>query len=200
YILSLEQHPKYKADAVTILKKIGNFLDNEVEHLYRKLKEDGVSKYKASDYIAEKVDLSKILNRSSKDWDGGYAIAGLLGHGDAFAMRDPSGIRPLYYYKDDEVVAVTSERPVLQTTFNIDFDQVEDVKPGHALITKRNGQTFVKKIIEPMAQKSCSFERIYFSRGNDAEIYRERKKLGEVLLPKVLEAIDYDTVNSVFSY
>src|SRR5699024_5782841 len=135
-----------------------------------------------------------------KDWDGGYAIAGLLGHGDSFVIRDPSGIRPVYYYKDDEIVAVASERPPIQTTFNVGFKEVKELEPGHALIIKRNGQTEIRKIIEPRESRSCSFERIYFSRGNDAEIYRERKELGKMMLPEILEAVDYDTENSVFSY
>lgn len=200
YLVELGQHPKEKSDAVTIMEKIGHFLDTEVENLYRELKEDGVNKHDASQYIAEKLNLTKILNRASKDWDGGYALAGLLGHGDSFVMRDPSGIRPVYYYKDDEIVATASERPVLQTTFNVSFDEVKELPPGHALITKQNGEVRVNQILEPLPQKACSFERIYFSRGNDAEIYRERKDLGRILLPKVLKAIDYDTENSVFSY
>src|SRR5690606_8011071 len=135
----------------------------------------------------------KILKRSAKDWDGGYAMAGLLGHGDSFVLRDPSGIRPAYYYQDDEIVVVASERPVIQTVFNVEFDDVQELPPGHAIITKKSGETSIKKILEPLERKACSFERIYFSRGSDAEIYQERKKLGKLLMPKVLEAINYDT-------
>lgn len=200
YLVDLGQHPKEKSDAVTILEKIGHFLDSEVENLYRELKEDGISKHDASDYIADRVDLAKILRRASKDWDGGYAIAGLLGHGDSFVLRDPSGIRPVFYYCDDEIMAVASERPVLQTTFDVGFEKIKELEPGHALITDRSGETAIKQILKPLEKRACSFERIYFSRGNDAEIYRERKRLGETLLPEVLKVIDYDTVNSVFSY
>ena len=140
------------------------------------------------------------MKRSAKDWDGGYAIAGLLGHGDSFVLRDPAGIRPAYYYQDDEIVVVASERPVIQTVFNVDFDDVKELPPGHAIITKKSGETAIKKILEPTERKACSFERIYFSRGSDAEIYQERKKLGRLLMPKVLDAIEYDTKNTVFSY
>ena len=146
------------------------------------------------------MNVGKILKRASKNWDGGYAMAGLLGHGDSFVLRDPSGIRPAYYYQDDEVVVVASERPVIQTVFNVDFDDVNELPPGHAIITKKAGTTSIQKIIEPLERKACSFERIYFSRGSDAEIYQERKQLGKLLMPKVLKAIDYDTKNTVFSY
>lgn len=200
HLVDLGQHPKEKSDTVTVLEKIGHFLDSEVDDKYQELKEQGVSKRDASPHIAEQLDVAKILRRSSEDWDGGYAIAGLLGHGDSFVLRDPSGIRPVYYYKDDEIVAVASERPTLQTSFNVDFDDVKELTPGHAIITKKNGQTRIEQILTPTERKACSFERIYFSRGNDAEIYQERKNLGRLLMPEILKVIDYDTINSVFSY
>ena len=199
-LVELGQHPKEKADTVTVMEKIGHFLDDEVRKLYKKLKKEGYSKVEASPLIAERLKVSKILKRASKDWDGGYAMAGLLGHGDSFVLRDPAGIRPAYYYKDDEVVVVASERPVIQTVFNVDFDKVKELPPGHAIITKKSGDVRIKKIIEPLERKACSFERIYFSRGSDAEIYQERKNLGKLLMPDVLKAIDHDTINTVFSY
>ena len=199
-LVELGQHPKEKADTVTVMEKIGHFLDDEVRKLYKKLKNEGYSKVEASPIIAEKLKVSKILKKSAKNWDGGYAMAGLLGHGDSFVLRDPAGIRPAYYYKDDEVVVVASERPVIQTVFNVDFDKVEELPPGHAIITKKNGEVRIKQILEPLERKACSFERIYFSRGSDAEIYRERKMLGKLLMPEVLKAIDHDTINTVFSF
>ncbi len=200
HLVELGQHPKEKSDAVTILEKIGHFLDTQVEDLYRDLKGQGVGKQEASALIAEKLDIATILMRAAKDWDGGYAMAGLLGHGDSFVLRDPSGIRPVFYYKSDEVVAVASERPVLQTTFDLAIEDVQELAPGHALITKRSGDVEIVKILEPLAFKACSFERIYFSRGNDADIYQERKDLGRVLLPKVMESVNDDLKNTVFSY
>ena len=172
------QHPKERADTVTIMEKIGHFLDDAVAKKYKQLKKEGYNKNECSPLIAERLNVAKILKRSSKNWDGGYVIAGLLGHGDSFVLRDPAGIRPAYYYKDDEVVVVASERPVIQTVFNVEFDRVEELEPGHAIITKKSGKTTIKKIVEPLVRKACSFERIYFSRGSDAEIYQERKMLG----------------------
>jgi len=199
-LVDLGQHPKEKADTITVMEKIGHFLDSEVRKLYKKLKAEGYSKKQASPHIMEQLKIHKILKKSSTDWDGGYAMAGMIGHGDSFVLRDPAGIRPVYYYQDDEIVTVASERPVIQTAFNVDFDEVKELPPGHAIITKKNGKVSIKKIIEPLEKKACSFERIYFSRGSDAEIYEERKELGRLLMPKVLEAINFDTVNSVFSY
>lgn len=199
-LVELGQHPKEKADTVTVMEKIGHFLDDEVRKLYTKLKKEGYTKVEASPLIAEQLNLTKILKKSSKNWDGGYAMAGLLGHGDSFVLRDPAGIRPAYYYKDDEVMVVASERPVIQTVFNVNFEDVNELPPGHAIITKKSGEVRIKKIIEPIERKACSFERIYFSRGSDAEIYRERKNLGRLLMPEVLKAIDHDTLNTVFSY
>ena len=199
-LVELGQHPKEKADTVTVMEKIGHFLDSEVGKLYKKLKEKGYNKKEASPHIVEQLKIHKILKKSSKDWDGGYVIAGMLGHGDSFVLRDPNGIRPAYYYKDDEVVVVASERPVIQTAFNVDYEDVHELEPGQAIITKKDGSVHFKTILEPRERKACSFERIYFSRGSDAEIYKERKQLGRLLMPEVLRAIDYDTMNSVFSY
>ncbi len=199
-LVRLGQHPKDKVDTITVMEKIGHFLDSEVAKLYKKLKKEGFNKIDASPQIVERLNIAKILKKSSRDWDGGYAMAGMLGHGDAFVLRDPAGIRPAYYYKDEEVVVVASERPVIQTVFNVPFDQVVELDPGNAIIVKKNGDTSVKEIIEPLERKACSFERIYFSRGSDAEIYEERKKLGKLIMPQVLEEIDHDTVNTVFSF
>ncbi|MBZ9652266.1 amidophosphoribosyltransferase [Psychroflexus montanilacus] len=199
-LVELGQHPKEKADTVTVMEKIGHFLDSEVGKLYKKLKSEGYNKKEASPHIVEQLKVHKILRKSSKDWDGGYVIAGMLGHGDSFVLRDPNGIRPAYYYKDDEVVVVASERPVIQTAFNVDYEDVHELMPGEAIITKKDGSVHFKTILKPRERKACSFERIYFSRGSDAEIYKERKNLGRLLMPDVLKAIDFDTMNSVFSY
>jgi len=199
-LVELGQHPKEMADTVTVMEKIGHFLDKEVMQLYQDCKAEGYSKREASPVIAERLDIAKILTRSSKNLDGGYAMAGLLGHGDAFVFRDPAGIRPAYYYQDDEIVVVASERPVIQTVFNVPFDEVKEIDPGSALIIKKNGSISMKEILAPTVKKACSFERIYFSRGSDAEIYKERKDLGKLILPAVLESIDNDTDNTVFSY
>ena len=199
-LIDLGMHPKEKADTITILENIGHFLDQEVAKLYKKAKKKGLSKREASGHIIENLNIEKILKKSAKNWDGGYAMAGLLGHGDAFVLRDPAGIRPVYYYKDDEVVVVASERPVIQTVFNVAFDDVKEIDPGNALILKKDGGMSISEILTPLTRKSCSFERIYFSRGSDAEIYQERKELGRLIMPKVLSAIDHDTENSVFSF
>ncbi len=199
-LVRLGQHPKDHVDTVTVMEKIGHFLDSEVAKLYKKLKKEGFSKVDASPQIVERLNVAKILKKSSRDWDGGYAMAGMLGHGDAFVIRDPAGIRPAYYYKDDEVVVVASERPVIQTVFNVAFDDVVELDPGKAIIIKKDGETSITKIIDPLERKACSFERIYFSRGSDAEIYKERKKLGKLLMPQVLKEIDHDTLNTVFSF
>ncbi len=199
-LVELGQHPKEMSDTVTVMEKIGHFLDDEVIDLYHECKTLGYTKRGASPIIAEKLDVAKILKRASKNWDGGFAMAGMLGHGDSFVLRDPAGIRPAYYYQDDEIVVVTSERPVIQTVFNVPFEKVMELDPGHALITKKDGSVSIQEIIPPTEKKACSFERIYFSRGSDAEIYQERKKLGNLVFPKILEAIDSDTDNSVFTY
>jgi amidophosphoribosyltransferase len=199
-LVELGQHPKEMADTVTVMEKIGHFLDDEVTDLYFDCKNEGLNKREASPVIAERLNISRILKRASKGWDGGYAMAGMIGHGDAFVFRDPAGIRPAYFYEDDEVVVVASERPVIQTVFNVDFEKVQELQPGHALIIKKNGTVTEEEIITPTVKKACSFERIYFSRGSDAEIYQERKDLGKLILPAVLEAIESDTDNTVFSY
>jgi amidophosphoribosyltransferase len=199
-LVELGQHPKEMTDTVTVMEKIGHFLDDAVTDLYQECKNNGFSKREASPVIAEKLDIAQILKRASRGWDGGYAMAGLLGHGDAFVFRDPAGIRPAYFYEDDEIVVVASERPVIQTVFNVPFENVQELQPGRALIIKKNGIITEEEIIIPTIKKACSFERIYFSRGSDAEIYQERKELGKLILPAVLDAIDNDTDNSVFSY
>ena len=199
-LVQLGQHPKEYTDTITIMEKIGHFLDDAVSKIYRALKKEGYNKNECSPLIAERLNVAKILKKAAKNWEGGYALAGLLGHGDSFVLRDPAGIRPAYYYKDDEVVVVASERPVIQTVFNVDFDEVKELDPGHALITKKSGEVSIKKILTPLERKACSFERIYFSRGSDAEIYQERKELGKLLMPKVLDAINNDTQNTVFSF
>ena len=199
-LIDLGQYPVETSDTVTILEKIGHFLDEENERLYRHYKEEGYEKREISPKIAAGLDVGNILKKSCKRWDGGYAIAGLLGHGDAFVMRDPAGIRPAYYYADEEVVVAASERPVIQTTFNVSEDSIRELKPGYALIVKRNGSFEEVLTREPLEKRSCSFERIYFSRGTDSAIYRERKNLGRALVPSIMDAIGHDLDNTVFSY
>jgi amidophosphoribosyltransferase len=199
-LFELGQHPKERTDTVTVLEKIGHFLDTENQELFDKYKNEGFSNEQISHQIAEHIDVASILRRSAKTWDGGYTISGILGHGDAFVMRDPVGIRPAFYYHDDEIVIVTSERPAIQTAFNIPLELVKEIKPGHALIIKKNGKVTEEQFREPEVQKSCSFERIYFSRGSDADIYRERKQLGLFLCPQIFNEINYDLKNTVFSY
>jgi len=199
-LVDIGQHPKEKSDTVTVLEKIGHFLDEENEFLYAPLKAQGYSNTEIYAKIAEKIDIEKILKRSSEDWDGGYAMAGLFGHGDAFVLRDPSGIRPAYWYEDEEICVVASERPVIQTAFNLKSEQVKELTPGHALIIKKNGTVSETLINAPETALKCSFERIYFSRGNDIDIYKERKLLGKNVVPQVLDAIGHDLDNSVFSF
>jgi amidophosphoribosyltransferase len=199
-LVELGQHPKDKADTVTVMEKVGHFQDRQVSKLYKKFKSQGLSKIEASPKIAEELDVAKILKKSARDWDGGYAMGGLMGHGDAFLLRDPAGIRPAYYYQDDEVVVVASERPVIQTAFDTKFEEVHELDPGKAIIIKKNGEVSLEQITRPLERKACSFERIYFSRGSDAEIYQERKKLGKLLFPQIMDAIDHDIDNTVFSY
>jgi len=199
-LVDIGQHPIDTTDTVTILEKIGHFLDDANEDLFRKFKAEGYSKKEISPLIAEHLDVQNILSNASKYWDGGYVIAGMLGHGDAFVMRDPSGIRPAYYYKDDEVFVAASERSVIQTTFHLDFEKIKEVGPGHAIIIKKNG-TFGEYPFQKSRDKaSCSFERIYFSRGTDQEIYEERKKLGKLLCAPILKAVEYNIRDTVFSY
>jgi len=199
-LIELGQYPVETSDTITILEKIGHFLDEENEILYRDFKKSGMKKKEISLKIAEQIELQNVLKNSSDNWDGGYVIAGLLGHGDSFVLRDPAGIRPAFYYKDDEVVVAASERPVIQTAFNVVAEKVHEIKPGYALIIKKNGKVDELLFKDPIEKKSCSFERIYFSRGTDKDIYKERKKLGSLLVPAILKAIDYDLTNTVFSY
>lgn len=199
-LVEIGQHPKEKSDTVTVLEKIGHFLDVENEELYNQLKPQGYSNAEIYARIAEKVDIERILKRASEVWDGGYAMAGLFGHGDAFVLRDPSGIRPAYWYEDDEVCVVASERPVIQTAFNLKIEDVKELTPGHALIIRKNGNVSETLINQPLKPLKCSFERIYFSRGNDGGIYNERINLGKYLVPQILETIDHDLDNSVFSF
>lgn len=199
-LFELGQHPKEQVDTVTVLEKIGHFLDTENDDLFAQFKKEGYTNVEISELIAKNLDVAKILRRSAKTWDGGYAINGIFGHGDAFVMRDPAGIRPAFYYQDDEIVVVTSERPAIQTAFNVSIDDVKEIDPGHALIIKKNGTVSVEQFITPTEKKACSFERIYFSRGSDASIYQERKMLGQLLCKPVLEKVDYDIENTVFAF
>lgn len=200
HLIELGQHPKAYTDTVTMLEKIGHFLDNEVETLFRKYKDLGLSNAEITEHIAREIDIVRILNNASWRWDGGFAIAGMIGTGDAFVLRDPSGIRPAYYYYNDEIAVVTSERPVIQTVFNAPFEEIKELEPGHAIIIKQHNEISVQRVIEPYKKKSCSFERIYFSRGTDRDIYIERKKLGKLIAPQVLKKINYDIKNTIFSY
>src|SRR5690606_25283248 len=190
-LYELGQHPKEKSDTVTVWEEIGHFLDTENQVLFDQFKREGHSNVEISSMIGRNLDVAKILSRSAKTWDGGYTIGGIFGHGDAFVMRDPAGIRPAYYYQDEEVLVVASERPAIQTAFNVPYGSIQEINPGHALIAKKDGRIYQEVFREPVQKRSCSFERIYFSRGSDAEIYQERKKLGKLLCPQVLEAVDY---------
>ena len=198
-LVDLGQHPKQMSDTVTILEKIGHFLDEENDEIYYKYK-DKLSKKEITQKIENKINIKQILINSAKYWDGGYVMCGMTGHGDSFVLRDPNGIRPVHYYKDDEVVVVASERPVIQTAFNLPKEEIKEIKRGHALIIRKDGDVKEVLIKQPLEKKSCSFERIYFSRGNDAAIYNERLELGRRLFPKVLSAVEKDIKNTVFSY
>ena len=200
HLVELGQHPVEMADTVTVMEKIGHFLDKENDRLFKKFKEQNDKNYEISKLIQANIDVASILRESSKKWDGGYVMCGMIGHGDAFVLRDPNGIRPAYYYHDDEILVVASERPVIQTVLNVPYDKVTEVKPGHALIIKKSGSFSEEEIIEPQTKLSCSFERIYFSRGNDADIYRERTQLGKNLTKQVLKAVNNDLDNTVFSF
>ena len=199
-LVRLGQHPKDKTDTVIVMEGIGHFLDDEVEELYRKLKEEGYTKQEASPFIAERLNIERILKRAAKYWDGGYAMEGMIGNGDAFVLRDPAGIRPAFYYQDEEVVVVASERPAIQTVFNVKYENIRELPPGNAIIIKKSGETAIKEILTPKVRKACSFERIYFSRGSDRDIYRERKMLGKLLFPRVAQAIDHNLKDTVFAY
>jgi amidophosphoribosyltransferase len=199
-LYELGQHPKEKADTVTVLEKIGHFLDDENQELFDEYKKQGLSNVEITHKISDNLNLANILTRSAKSWDGGYTMSGIVGNGDAFVMRDPAGIRPAFYYVDDEVVVAASERPAIQTAFNVQINNVKEIKPGHALIIKKDGTVTEEMFREPLEKKACSFERIYFSRGSDADIYKERKMLGELLCPQVLGAVNHDLKNTVFSF
>lgn len=199
-LFELGQHPKEQADTITVLEKIGHFLDTENQELFDKFKKENYSNVEISALIAKNLDVAKILRRSAKTWDGGYTISGIFGHGDTFVMRDPAGIRPAYYYQDDEVMVVTSERPAIQTAFNVSFDDIKEIKPGYALIIKKDGSITEEMFRDPVEKKACSFERIYFSRGSDTEIYKERKELGRLLCPAILKAVNKNIKNTVFSF
>ena len=199
-LVRLGQHPKDKTDTVIVMEGIGHFLDDEVEELYRKLKEEGYTKQEASPFIAERLNIERILKRAAKYWDGGYAMEGMIGNGDAFVLRDPAGIRPAFYYQDEEVVVVASERPAIQTVFNVKYENIRELSPGNAIIIKKSGETAIKEILTPKVRKACSFERIYFSRGSDRDIYRERKMLGKLLFPRVAQAINHNLKDTVFAY
>ncbi|SMO65526.1 amidophosphoribosyltransferase [Solitalea koreensis] len=199
-LYELGQHPKERADTVTVLEKIGHFLDDENQKLFDHFKKKGHSNIAISHLIADHLDVANILTRSAKTWDGGYTIAGMMGHGDAFVMRDPNGIRPAFKYIDDEVIVVASERPAIQTAFNVPMEDIDEVSPGHALIIKKDGSYTETMFREPAKRASCSFERIYFSRGSDTDIYRERKQLGKLVIPDILESVNNDIKNTVFSF
>lgn len=199
-LVDLGQHPKEMSDTVTVMEKIGHFLDEENEQLFKQFKKEGKSNQEITSLISKNLDLQRILTHSAETWDGGYAMAGLLGHGDAFVLRDPNGIRPAFYYCDDEVAVVCSERPVIQTAFNVKLEAIKELTPGHALIIRKNGEIKESLVRKPLEKTPCSFERIYFSRGSDADIYQERIQLGKNVSERVLEAIDHDLKNTVFSY
>lgn len=199
-LITLGQHPTEHSDTITVMEKIGHFLDQEVQVTFDKYKDRGYNNKEITDFIIKEMSVGRILTRAARNFDGGFAMAGMFGHGDSFVLRDPNGIRPAYFYHDDEVVVVASERPCIQTAFNVHFDQIKEIAPGHALIIKKDGSLKQEMILEPQERKSCSFERIYFSRGTDKEIYAERKKLGEFLVPKILENINGDVENAVFSF
>ncbi len=199
-LVELGQYPKEKSDTVTVLEKIGHFLDDEVQRLHTWFKPDGYSNIEINELIFENLDIHRLLRRASRKFDGGYVMAGLIGHGDSFVIRDPEGIRPAFYYQDNEVVVVASERPAIQTAFDVHFSKVQEIKPGNALVVKYNGKVINKPFIEKRSRSACSFERIYFSRGTDRDIYLERKKLGELLTKNVLQAVDYDFDHTVFSF
>lgn len=198
-LVELGQHPKEKTDTVTVMEKIGHFVDEENQRIFNKYK-DEYSNNEITEVIERELDVARILRRSCRDFDGGYAMAGIIGNGASFVVRDPSGIRPAYYYADDEIVVIASEKPAIKSAFNIDYNSIQEIKPGHALIVNKDGSFGEHEILSALEKKSCSFERIYFSRGTDPDIYRERKQLGKALIPQILKAIDFDLKNTVFSY
>ena len=199
-LVDLGQYPKEMADTVTVMEKIGHFLDRENDRLFRIYKDQGYSNQQITQQIAKNMNIGDILRNSADKWDGGYAMAGLVGHGDAFVLRDPNGIRPAFWYEDDEVAVVASERPVIQTAFNVRYDQVQELTPGYALIIRKDNRIYTEAIIPQGERRACSFERIYFSRGSDRDIYRERKELGRLVVPSILKSIQNDLDNTVFSF
>ncbi len=199
-LVDLGQHPRNRTDTVIVLEKIGHFLDEANDAIFRKYNKQKIARKEITKHIIEDLDIGMILRKATKAFDGGYVMAGMIGHGDMFVLRDPAGIRPAFYYKDDEIVAIASERPQLQTALNVPMDSVQEVDPGHALIVKRDGTVSSEVVNEPLPRKSCSFERIYFSRGTDCDIYQERKELGSSLAKNVLEKVNYDLEHTVFSY
>lgn len=200
FLVEIGQHPIQKRDTVSVMEKIGHYVDADVQRIFDKYKEQDYDNKTISKFIEKELNIAEILKMSAKDFDGGYLMAGLIGHGDAFILRDPNGIRPGFYYQDDEIVVVASERPAIQTTFNLNSDKIQEIPPGHALIVKKDGAVSMQKCLEDKPQLSCSFERIYFSRGTDTEIYKERLDLGYRLTEKVMKAVDYDYENTVFSF
>lgn len=199
-LVELGQHPKERTDTVTVMEKIGHFLDEENQVLFNQYHQQGYSNQQISELIAKNIDIQRVLQRASKDWDGGFAMVGMLGHGDAFVYRDPNGIRPAFYYEDDEVCVVASERPPIQSAFNVPLDQIKEIPAGCAYVVKKDGTSSMKEIKGSTALTPCSFERIYFSRGNDASIYQERQDLGKNIVPRVLQEVNYDLENTVFSF
>ncbi len=199
-LVDLGQHPRERVDTVTVLEKIGHFLDEENQMIFRTYKDEGLSNLEITEKLEKEIDLQRVLQRACKDFDGGYAMVGMTGYGASFVGRDPAGIRPAYFYANDEIIVAASEKPAIKTAFGADYSEIQEIKPGHALIVKKDGSYSQKQFIEPVEKKSCSFERIYFSRGSDPEIYGERKMLGKLLCPKILEMVDYDLQNTVFSY
>ena len=199
-LVDLGQHPRDFSDTVTMLENIGHFLDREIQRNFEEFKKQGHDNIEISGLIADNLRVDNILREASKKWDGGYVIAGLMGHGDSFVVRDPWGIRPAFYYMNEEIVVVTSERPAIQTVLNVDAEEVKEIDPGAALVIKKNGQVTADIIRGPFERRSCSFERIYFSRGSDKDIYIERNRLGELLTPQIISAVDNDLENTVFSF
>ena len=199
-LVELGQHPRNKTDTVLVMEKIGHFLDEANDFLFRKYRKEGLSRTEITQRIIDEFDICRTLKKATRSFDGGYVMAGMIGHGDLFVLRDPNGIRPAFYYQDEEIVAVASERPQLQTVLNVPIEAVKEIEPGHALVVKRSGEVKMEQINEPGQKTPCSFERIYFSRGTDRDIYQERKKLGRSLVRPVLDAINYDLENTVFSY
>ncbi|MBT8041611.1 MAG: hypothetical protein KJN98_00415 [Pontiella sp.] len=199
-LVELGQHPRNKTDTVMVLEKIGHFLDEANDFLFRKYRKEGMTRKEITERIIQELDVYRILKKATRSFDGGYVMCGMIGHGDMFILRDPNGIRPAFYYQDEEIIAIASERPQIQTALNVPIETVKEITPGHALVVKRTGEVMMNEVNQPREKTPCSFERIYFSRGTDKDIYQERKNLGRSLVQRVLEAVDYDLDNTVFSY